>query len=297
MRWAVPNATLKDTILDLMKEAYAKNGAFEFWPQQFLGDGAPLEEVIAAMHELAEQGSLVEYGSIITSEGGNPWAGLMKDFPTKGDLIEMFRDDHKRDPDLSEGSNDVSVELSYQIHPVIRGWLQPGPADRTRELAPVVSENPPAPERYRLNRGPVVYTKDVPKGDINYYTFINVYLENVMGSKNTYTNNGNAGGIGENVTVGDVAFYNNTWKTHESSTDLKEVASDLKKVIEALQKEPAEPKNINAIGLLEAAYKAAMAVDGPKLLTHLKALPAYAVAFAKSLSIGHALTTLITAVS
>jgi hypothetical protein len=115
------------------------------------------------------------------------------------------------------------------------------------------------------------------------------FVEVIMGDK--YNISGQTGAVGPGAHAHDLTF-NQIWNQVENRVDLAQLANELQKLHEALEREATEPSQKLAAGAVAAAEQSARQKDGPKALEYLKTAGSWALGVAEKIGVGVATTAL-----
>ena len=108
------------------------------------------------------------------------------------------------------------------------------------------------------------------------------YLGVIMGDQ--YNVSGQAGAVGPQAHAHDMSF-SQTWQQLQSSIDLKNLATELQRLHDAMQRDAAEPSHQLAAGAVAAAEQAARQGDGPKVIEYLKSGGKWALSVAEKIGV------------
>jgi hypothetical protein len=112
------------------------------------------------------------------------------------------------------------------------------------------------------------------------------FLEVIMGDK--YDVSGQAGAVGPHAHAHDMTFTQ-VWNQLAAKLDLAQLANELQRLREALEREATEPAQKLAAGAVAAAEQSARQKDGPKVIEYLKTAGEWALKVSEK--IGVALAT------
>lgn len=139
-------------------------------------------------------------------------------------------------------------------------------------------QDPSAIERYTLMQ--------VQAGDLRgryQHDTRKQYVEVVMGDQ--YNISGQAGAIGPDAHAHDMTF-GQTWQQLQNSVDLTRLATELRQLHEAMQRDAVEPSHQLAAGAVAAAEQSALQGDGPKVVEYLKSGGKWALSVAEKIGVG-----------
>src|SRR5207248_3297204 len=107
------------------------------------------------------------------------------------------------------------------------------------------------------------------------------YMEVIMGNKVNVSNSvvGVIGNQAQNVTV------TQTWNKLERRIDLVQLANELRRLHETLEREATQPTQKLAVGAVAAAEQSAINKDGPKVLEYLKTAGKWAFDVAEKIGV------------
>lgn len=145
-------------------------------------------------------------------------------------------------------------------------------------------QDPTAIERYTLMQ--------VQAGDLNGRYEADTrrqYVEVIMGDK--YDVSGQAGAVGPQAHAHDMTF-NQVWNQLQGSIDLGQLAEELGRLHDAMQKDATEPGHRMAAGAVSAAEQSAREKDGAKVVEYLKAGGKWALSVAEKIGVGVATSAL-----
>jgi hypothetical protein len=112
------------------------------------------------------------------------------------------------------------------------------------------------------------------------------FVEVIMGDK--YDVSGQAGAVGPHSHAHDMTFTQ-IWNQLDAKFDLAQLANELQRLREALEREATEPAQKLAAGAVAAAEQSARQKDGPKVIEYLKTAGVWALKVSEK--IGVALAT------
>jgi hypothetical protein len=108
------------------------------------------------------------------------------------------------------------------------------------------------------------------------------FTEVIMGDK--YDISGQAGAVGPRAHAHDLTF-NQIWNQVQNKLDLTQLANELQKLHEVLEREATEPSQKLAAGAVAAARQSARQKDGPKALEYLKTAGTWALGVAEKIGV------------
>lgn len=111
----------------------------------------------------------------------------------------------------------------------------------------------------------------------------NHYMEVVMGDQ--YNISGQAGAVGRQAHAHDMTF-SQTWEQLQGSIDLTRLATELRQLHEAMQRDAVEPSHQLAAGAVAAAEQSARQGNGPKVIKYLKSGGKWALSVAEKIGVG-----------